>query len=424
MLVVGVGLVAWTRRADPGNADAPTAFVGATIWDGTGSDPVPEAILVVDEGIVVSVSTSGGVPEGAEIVLLEGKHVIPGLVDAHAHVTGGWGEGDDDLEDRVLADLELFAAYGVTTVNSLGDGLDVLKARSKLVEERRLGRAARLLASGPVVTAREPAAASTEAREAVAAGADWLKVRIDDNLGTTEKMPWEAVQAVIEVADESGVRVAAHTFYLEDAKRALALGVGLVAHSVRDVAIDDEFVAALAESGSCYVPTLIREVSTFVYGHRPGFFDEDFFTARAKRSEIERLSDSTYMASVRESRSAARHRVALVQALDNLAGLSEANAPVAFGTDAGPPGRFPGFFEHMELALMVGGAGMTPADALHTATGAAAECLGLDDVGTLEPGKRADFIVLGSDPFRDITNTKTLEQVYMGGRAILDESRE
>ena len=422
----GMGLpgpvVSSERPAEPRIPVGPVAFVGATVWDGTGSEPIPGTTIVVEDGTIISVSTSGDVPAGSEIVPLSGKHVIPGLIDTHAHVSGRWAKNDaGELEDRVREDLELFAAYGVTTVNSLGDGLDVLAVRDKLAGTPRMARAARLLASGPVIVARDPAEARERALETVAGGADWLKVRIDDNLGTSRKMPWEAVQAVMDVAREEGLRLATHVFYLEDARRALEMGSGLIAHSVRDAPVDDAFITALAESGTCYVPTLTREVSTFVYGQRPGFFDEEFFTRHAKASEVVRLSDSTFMATMRASGAAASYRVALVQALENLGILVEAGAPVAFGTDAGPAGRFPGFFEHMELALMVGGADMTPAQALHTATGAAAECLGLADVGTIEPGKRADFLVLGADPFRDITNTKTLEQVYIGGVAVLDE---
>ena len=395
------------------------AFVGATVWDGTGSEPTSGATIVVTDGTIVSVSTTGGIPADAEIVLLEGKYVIPGLIDTHAHVSGRWMEnGGDDIVERVKADLGLFAAYGVTTVNSLGDAVEVIEARDEIADAAGL---ANLLASGPVITAREPSEAAASAREVVAAGADWLKLRIDDNLGTSEKMPWQAVEAVVNIGREAGVPVATHIFYLEDARRALEMGAGLIAHSVRDADVDDEFTTGLTESGVCYVPTLTREVSTFVYGRRPGFFDEEFFTARAMASEVERLSDSTYMEQVRTSETAARYRVALVQALSNLTALNEAGVRIAFGTDAGPPGRFPGFFEHMELALMVGGAGLTPTEALRTATGTAAECLGLDNVGTLEPGKRADFLVLGASPFRDITNTKTLEQVYVGGRPVLEE---
>jgi imidazolonepropionase-like amidohydrolase len=87
------------------------------------------------------------------------------------------------------------------------------------------------------------------------------------------------------------------------------------------------------------------------------------------------------------------------------------------GTDSGPAGRFPGYFEHLELALMTE-AGLAPEQVLRSATGLAAACLGLDDVGTLEPGRWADFVVLDADPLADLTATKTLSAVYVRGNPV------
>ena len=114
------------------------------------------------------------------------------------------------------------------------------------------------------------------------------------------------------------------------------------------------------------------------------------------------------------SSTAARYREALGQAQRNLKILVDAGVAVAFGTDAGPATRFPGYFEHMELDLMVE-AGLTPEQALTSATRVAASCLQMPDVGTLEPGKSADLLVLGADPLADISATKTLERVYIAG---------
>ncbi len=401
--------------AAPGADAQAVAYVGATLWDGTGAPAVQDATLVVEDGRIVAVGADVPVPAGAEIVFLEDKHIIPGLINVHGHVSGRWAPADVRGEaDRIRGDLELYAHYGVTTVNSLGDSEAVLAVRDAAspTDPR-----ARLLAAGPVIAETTAAAARAAAEANADAGADWLKLRVDDNLGTASKMPWEAVQAVMDVAEERGLEVATHLFYLDDAKRLLEMGTGMVAHSVRDTDVDEAFIQALDASGICYVPTLTREVSTFVYGQHPGFFDEDFFTERGDSSEVARLSDPVYMEQVRASPAAAQYRIALVQALHNLKALVDARARVAFGTDSGPAGRFPGFFEHMELALMVG-AGIEPAEALRAATGRAAACLGLEDTGTLEVGKRADFLVLGADPLANITNTKTLESVFVAGRQV------
>ena len=390
------------------------AYVGATVWDGTGSAPVPGVTIVVDGGRITAIST-GSAPSGTQVVSLEGKFVIPGLIDVHAHVSGRWApEGVTGEADRIRGDLELFAKYGVTTVNSLGDGEAAIAVRDAAspTDPR-----ARLLASGAVVAGDEAAAVRAAAISRADAGVDWLKLRVDDNLGSSQKMPWDAVQAVLDVGEERGLRVATHLFYLDDAKRLLEMGTGMVAHSVRDTDVDDSFINALITNDVCYVPTLTREISTFVYAERPGFFDNDFFTELSDQREIARVSEPAFMERMRESPAAAGYRVALQQALRNLKTLVDAGAPVTFGTDAGPAARFPGFFEHLELAVMVR-AGIRPDQALYAATGQAAACLGLEDVGTLEVGNWADFLVLASSPMDDITNTQTLEQVYVAGKPL------
>ena len=397
-----------------GSLDAQVvAYVGATVWDATGSAPIRDATMIVENGRITAIASAGDLPSGAQIVRLDGKFIIPGLIDTHGHVSGEWApQGVTGESDRIREELELFAKYGVTTVNSLGDGDAVVAVRDAAspTDPR-----ARLLAAGSVIAGSDPAAARAAAITNAEAGVDWLKLRVDDNLGTVRKMPWDAVQAVLDVGEERGVRVATHLFYLDDAKRLLEMGTGMVAHSVRDTDVDDSFINALIANEVCYVPTLTREMSTFVYAERPGFFDNDFFTELANEREVARVSEPAFMERMRRSPEAAGYRIALRQALRNLKLLVDAGAPVTFGTDAGPAGRFPGFFEHLELSLMVG-ASLEPEQVLIAATSRAAACLGLDDVGTLEVGKWADFIVLASSPMLNITNTQTLEQVYVAGK--------
>jgi imidazolonepropionase-like amidohydrolase len=412
-LLPALALAALSASCSP--AAPTTAFTGATVWNGTGAPAVENATILVREGRITSVQAGGPPPRGADVVRLDGMFVIPGLINTHGHVTGLWApdEVTGDVE-RVRADLDLFARYGVTTVNSLGDGDATITARN--AASPRDPRA-RLFAAGPVIVDNEPEGARTTAIALADAGVDWLKLRVDDNLGTSEKMPWDAVQAVLDVGAERSLRVATHVFYLDDAKRLLEMGTGLLAHSVRDAPVDEAFISLLRERGVCYVPTLTRDLSTFVYGERPAFFDDPFFTAHADSGEMERVSQPPFMELMGRSAAAASYRVALKQALENVRTLSDAGLPVAMGTDTGPPARFPGYFEHLELWMMVD-AGMTPAEALRSATGVAADCLGADDLGTLEPGKWADFLVLGADPLVDIEATSSLETVYIAGSAV------
>ena len=403
-------------------ADAPQsvpgllAFVNATLWDGTGSEPVDRGVLVVRDGRIETAG-DGPVPAAATVIDLAGAHVIPGLINTHGHVSGRWADPSlTDTTERVLGDLRLLARYGVTTVNSLGgappEAIAVRDGQNVATLDR-----ARLHVAGPVIADAEPAAARASSEANVTLGVDWLKLRVDDNLGQTDKMPWAAVQAVFDVAAGAELPVATHIFYMEDAARLLDMGTGMIAHSVRDRPVSKDFIAKLAESGVCYVPTLTREVSTYVYAERPPFFDDPFFLEFADRAEMARVSEPGFMARMSVSETAAGYRKAWVQAMENLKELSNADVPIGFGTDSGPPGRFPGYFEHMELEMMVA-AGLSPEQALLSATRDAAGCLELDDVGTLEPGKWADFLVLDEDPLSNIEATKTLRSVYIAGNEV------
>lgn len=392
------------------------AFTNATFWDGNGGEAVVNGVMLVRDGRIESLGTEPA-PDDATRIDLGGAFVIPGLINTHGHVSGRWADADrSDSTERVIGDLELLARYGVTTVNSLGGEPPEAFAVRDAQDIPTLDRA-RLYVAGPVITDNDPSAARATAEANIAMGVDWLKLRVDDNLGSVEKMPWEAVQAVMDAGSAADVPVATHVFYQEDATKLLEMGSALIAHSVRDGAINDEFIAQLAETGVCYVPTLTREVSTFVYAERPKFFDDPFFLEFADREEMARVSETEFMTRMAENQNADRYREAWVQAMENLRELSTANVPIAFGTDSGPPGRFPGYFEHMELEMMVM-AGLSAEQALMSATLDAADCLGLDDVGTLEPGKWADFLVLEEDPLSDIAATKTLREVYVAGNEV------
>ena len=392
------------------------AYIGANIWDGTGSALQRNANLVVRDGRVVSVGNEA-VPDGAEKVDLQGRWIVPGFINAHGHASGRWA-ADDVQGDaaRVEGDLALYARYGVTTVLSLGgmppDAYGVRSAQSGDTLER-----ARLLLAGEVVFSQDPAAAAAMTQSNIAAGVDWIKLRVDDNLGTGQKMSWDAVEAAMQAASAANVPVATHIFYLDDAATLLGMGTSLVAHSVRDQRLSDEFVQTLLDSGVCYVPTLVREVSTFVYGERPAFFDDPFFLEAAKQSQIDRVSDPEFMSRMAASPAAAAYRKALIQAQENLRIAVGSGIPVALGTDSGPAGRFPGYFEHMEFDLM-SEAGMTAREILLSATSVAAACLGLDDLGTLVPGNWADFVVLAQDPLADVQALHSVRDAYVAGNKV------
>ncbi|WP_420463219.1 amidohydrolase family protein [Candidatus Palauibacter sp.] len=395
------------------------AIVGATVIDGSGAEPVSDATVVVRDGRIESVGASAEVeiPADAEVLDAAGKYVVPGLINAHGHVGATLGlESGHYSRANVLRHLQLYASYGVTTVVSLGGdepaGVEVRDEQGTPGLDR-----ARLFVAGAVVTGDTPGAALEMVNGNAAMGVDFIKIRVDDNLGATRKMTPDVYGAVIERAHELELPVAAHLFYLEDAHGLLDAGVDFIVHSVRDQDVDDALAERLIEAGVCYSPTLTREVSTFVYESEPEFFADAFFLASAEPGVLEALRAPESMARYRESESAQRYKEALVQAQRNLGALSDAGVTIAMGTDTGPAARFQGYFEHMELALMAE-SGMSPMQILVASTGDAARCAGLEGVGTIATGNWADLILLSADPLEGVENLRAIESVWIAGNEV------
>jgi RNA polymerase sigma factor (sigma-70 family) len=179
-----------------------------------------------------------------------------------------------------------------------------------------------------------------------------------------------------------------------------------------------ELIAAMKSKGAWQMaPTLTREISTYIYAERPKFLDEQFFTRGTPASGIEQVTNPQFMNRMKNDPDFERNRGLLVMAKGNLRKLSDAGVRIGFGTDTGPTGRFQGYFEHMEMELMVE-AGLTPMQVITAATKSGAEFLGARDRGTLEAGKWADLIVMTKNPLEDIRNTKSLEAVWIAGKLV------
>ena len=398
------------------------AFIGARLIDGTGGPVIEDSVIVVRDGRIEAAGSRDGVevPPDAEQVDVGGRTILPGLINAHGHINNVRGlESDPSFytEEHVENQLGLYARYGITTVFSLGgDGPEGMLVRDRQ-DNSDLDRA-RLYVAGAIVTGPSPEEALEQVSAVAASGADVVKIRVDDNLGSSTKMTPETYQAVIAASHEQSLDLTAHMYYLEDAKGLLRAGADLLAHSVRDSEVDDELVSLLRDSGACYCPTLMREVSTYVYETRPDWFDDPFFLKEADPAVISALEEPDYQERLQNSRSAQTYKTQLAVAKQNLKILSDAGIPIAMGTDTGPAARFQGYFEHGELALMVE-AGLTPMQAIVASTSDAARCMNVEaDLGSLEAGKWADFLVLGENPLEDIANTHSLESVYIAGNAV------
>jgi imidazolonepropionase-like amidohydrolase len=422
-LIALVCLVAAWPLANAAQQPAATkAFTGARLVDGTDRAPIDNATIVVRDGKVVAAGPAARVtvPGGAERVSLAGKTVIPGLVNAHGHVgnTVGLEQGKYSAEN-VQRDLKTYAAYGVTTVFSLGDDQAAGIAARDSQKTPSLSRA-RLYVAGPVLAPKTVEEAAKLVDEVAAMKVDIVKIRVDDNLGTTQKMAPEIYKAVIAAAHKKNLPVAVHLFYLSDAKAVLDAGADFIAHSVRDTDVDDALVAMIKRRDVCYCPTLMREVSTFAYESKPAWFADPLFLKHADQKTLETLQQPARQEQMRNSKSAQAYKAGLQVASRNLKKLSDAGVRIAMGTDTGPPARFQGYFELMELEMMAK-AGLSPQKVLASATRDAARCMKLDrEIGTIEANKWADFVVLDADPLADISNVKKINAVYVAGNRVAE----
>ena len=396
------------------------AFTGARVIDGTDRPPIDNATILVKDGRVTVVGPGArvAIPPGAERIALAGKTIVPGLVNAHGHVgnTVGLEQGHYSA-GNVTRDLLTYARYGVTTVFSLGDdqqaGIDIRDAQRTPALNR-----ARLFVAGPVLAPKTPEEAIKLVDADAAMKVDIVKIRVDDNLGTTPKMSPDIYKAVIDQAHKRNLRVAVHLFYLDDAKGVLDAGADFIAHSIRDKDVDGAIINMLKRRSVCYCPTLTRELSTFVYESTPAWFADPLFAKYADPQTVDLLKQPARQEQVRNSRSAQRYKVALDQASRNLKKLVDGGVTIAMGTDTGPPARFQGYFELMELEMMAK-AGLTPKQVLLAATRDAARCQKVDaELGTLEPTKWADFVVLDADPLADISNVRKISDVYVAGNKV------
>lgn len=391
------------------------AVTGARLVDLGATPRITSGVILIKDGRIVHAGPTASVtvPNGARTVDLDGRFVAPGLISAHVHMSN---------TTPVDAQLGVFARYGITSVLSLG-GEPASAFRTRTDQATPPLSRSRLFLAGDIITAATPDAARVDVARVAALTPDMIKIRVDDNLGTTQKMPPEVFRAVIDEAHRHGLRVAAHVFYLDDAKALLRAGVDMIAHSVRDRAIDAEFIALMKERTVPYCPTLTRELSTFVYESTPAFFEDPFFLREADPAVVARLKEPARQRAMEQSKSAQAYKAALVVAERNLKAAVDAGLLVVMGTDSGPfPERFQGYFEHLEMTMMVG-AGLTPAQVLRSATVDAARAMRQAEVGTLAPGSWADFVVLDRNPLEDIRNTRTIHSVWIAGQRLAPVSR-
>ncbi len=438
-LLLAWGFAAACRRAP---ADG-VALVGGTLIDGTGGPALPDAAIVVRRGRIESVGTRAGftLPARTVEVNVAGRWIIPGLIDAHAHVEP-WA-------------LPRYLAWGVTTVRDLHGGLDgILRLRDRV----NLGAVAgpRIYSVGAMIDGLPTtypdaigANAPRDARKAVDrlvnAGADAVKVytRADPAL----------LEAVIDEARTFNLRVTGH-LGLTDAVTAARNGISSIEHlsGVPEASLPDasslqaahyrgffpgwtaferswagldsaalERVATeLATRKTMLVPTLVLH-ETFSRLDDPAVLQDTMLravpdAARRRWNVPDMVKRAGWTAADYRAFRAARPQQDRFLRL-----FAAAGGRIATGTDASNQLLVPGYSEHRELALLQA-AGLSPRDALEAATRNGALLLGVDSLGLLAPGKAADLVVLTRDPLEDIRNTLAIDRVMSRGVLLSPDS--
>ncbi|MFZ0592852.1 MAG: amidohydrolase family protein [Bryobacteraceae bacterium] len=422
----------------PALCAAVTVIPDVTVIDGTGGAPIQHATVIIEGEKIREIRTSSYKPRRGERALhFEGKFVMPGLISAHSHlglVDGTATKPENYNETNIERQLKQYEEYGVTTVMSLGLNKDLLYQLRDEQRAGKLGGAAILTAgrgigvpggvpglnvgSDQVYRPKTPEEARRAVREMAAHHPDIIKTWVDDNLGKSPRPNFEVEAAVIDEAHKQGLKVAAHVFYLADAKKLVSDGVDVLAHSVRDKPVDSEFMRLVKQHGTVYIPTLQLEEAFFIYPDKPDWIKSPFFLNALQPSVREMLLSQEFAAKVQSDPATIEHRQFLATAEQNLKRLADAGVTIGFGTDSGAtPTRIAGFAEHRELQLMVE-AGLSPTQAIHSATSVNASFLAIPQTGTLAAGKQADVLVLDADPLSEIENTEKIAAVIHNGSVV------
>ncbi len=420
------------------------ALVGASIFDGTGAALTEDGTVVIRGERIAEIGPRDQVtvPDDAEVVDARGHWIIPGLIDAHVHFfqSGSlytrpdvidlrryWPYADEVawIRERLPATLARYIASGITSVVDMAGPKWVLKVRD-LVEQTpiapRVAVAGVGLAPGlppalsgefaPGVVVRDPQMARSEVQRLAARRPDFIKIWFVPTITMDLDQEFAWIRAAIDESHALGLRVAAHATDLDLAKRMVQAGVDILVHSVDDEVIDSPFIEELKQRGTIYVTTL---------GVSAGY--RETLTQNLRLSAIERrLGDPAVIDSLddlserfpqlRPRRVPPPNATVL---LSNLARVHAAGITVAAGSDAGNIGTLHGPALHMELELM-SQAGLSPREILVAATRNGAITMGREhDLGTLQPGKLADMVILNANPLEDIRNTRRIAFIVKSG---------
>jgi imidazolonepropionase-like amidohydrolase len=410
---------------------------GVTLIDGAGKEPKQNVSLVIKDDIIHAVlSSNATIPKDATVLDYTGKFVMPAMINGHCHL--GLLKGDNSSPgnysyENILRQLEKYEQFGISRVLCLGTDQQIIFPMRDSSQKGLLPGATIYTAgygftannapptnlSHSIIQPQTVEEAIKDVDQLAILKPDFVKIWVDDFGGTVQKMKPEIYEAVIKEAHRKGLHVAAHLYYLEDAKRLVNAGVDVIAHSIRDKDVDDELINAMKQKNVYYIPTLSLDDYNFVYADDPDWINDSLFKASLEPGVWERLTSDKFKQQLQNDTTLAKKKAAFETAMRNLKKLSDAGIVIVLGTDSGAqPVRTQGFSEHLELQLMVE-AGLTPMQVIVAATNNGAKMLHINNkAGTLQKGMKADFIVLNGNPLEDIKQTRNIATVWKDGKAV------
>lgn len=410
-----------------------------TLIDGHGQAPREHADVLIRGDSIAQIGQNLDT-NGVQVMRLSGKTVMPALISAHVHVgtlQGTENDGRFFTPENVTRHLKKYQEYGILQVLVMGTDRPVLFT-SGLADSsvRGLAPGARLHSAGfgfGVAGGAPPAAFGMDLvmRPATKEEADrqvdslarlsvkTIKMWVDNAGPGKPKMDRAVYHTLIDAAHRNSMKAAAHLYFIADARQLVEDGIDIIAHSIRDQEIDDTLVADIKRKNVIYIPTLALDKFAYAYGDTPSWLSDPFFKASLEPGAYEFITSQTYKDNIRNNANYPEKARALANALKNVYKLHKAGVLIALGTDSGAsPARAQGFSEHLELELLVE-AGFTPLEAITAGTLNAAKALRVaDDFGTVEPGKKADLLVLNGNPAQDIRSTQNIYRVFKAGTAV------
>lgn len=383
---------------------------GARVFDGERSLGTVDVHV---RGEVIA-AVGGPVPEGVEVIDGRGSTLLPGLIDSHVHTSESTLRQALSFGVTTELDMTSMPAVMIPLRKIAADGRDLADVRSASVGLTPPNGHPHQLRRGqndpawPTATTPGEVAAFVDGR--IAEGADYLKVMIEDGHVFGDTLPpidQAVLNRLVEVAHDRGKLVLAHTLSLTATERALAAGADAVTHLFVDRPHTPEIVNRIADADMFVIPTL----STL------GSITGQGFGARLVRDSVVRaVLDLKWLENLAGD-FATYSRQNFEVALATLTALRAAGVDVLAGTDAahlGARGMAHGVSLHDELRLLTL-AGWSPSEALRAATALPARRFSLLDRGRIAAGKRADLLLVGGDPTRDIASTRSIQAVWRQG---------